>query len=168
MHWRRKWQPTPVFLPGESQGRGAWWAAVCGAAKSRTRLKRLSSSSTACSRLPRVGRQPASSPSPERAGAGVGSKDVTSREREGGGARPSFPGCRRLCCHLLPACPQLPWAPRSRQRGPRPSSPAPRYKLSLHSRSVPEAILRVHTVRLSPRSGSGLQPFLFPALQRYS
>ena len=22
MHWRRKWQPTPEFLPGESQGRG--------------------------------------------------------------------------------------------------------------------------------------------------
>ena len=22
MHWRRQWQPTPVFLPGESQGRG--------------------------------------------------------------------------------------------------------------------------------------------------
>ena len=21
-HWRRKWQPTPVFLPGESQGQG--------------------------------------------------------------------------------------------------------------------------------------------------
>ena len=21
--WRRKWQPTPVFLPGESQG---WWS----------------------------------------------------------------------------------------------------------------------------------------------
>ena len=21
-HWRRKWQPTMVFLPGESQGRG--------------------------------------------------------------------------------------------------------------------------------------------------
>ena len=21
MHWRRKWQPTPAFLPGESQGR---------------------------------------------------------------------------------------------------------------------------------------------------
>ena len=20
MHWRRKWQPTPVFLPGEFQG----------------------------------------------------------------------------------------------------------------------------------------------------
>ena len=23
MHWRRKGQPTPVFLPGESQGRGS-------------------------------------------------------------------------------------------------------------------------------------------------
>ena len=20
MHWKRKWQPTPLFLPGESQG----------------------------------------------------------------------------------------------------------------------------------------------------
>ena len=25
MHWRREWQPTPVFLPGESQG---WWSLV--------------------------------------------------------------------------------------------------------------------------------------------
>ena len=23
LHWRRKWQPTPVLLPGESQGRGS-------------------------------------------------------------------------------------------------------------------------------------------------
>ena len=23
MHWRRKWQPTPVLLPVESQGRGS-------------------------------------------------------------------------------------------------------------------------------------------------
>ena len=23
MHWRRKWQPTPVSLPGESQGQGS-------------------------------------------------------------------------------------------------------------------------------------------------
>ena len=23
LHWRRKWQPIPVFLPGESQGRGS-------------------------------------------------------------------------------------------------------------------------------------------------
>jgi len=93
-HWKRKWQPAPVFLPGESQGRGslvgcrlwgraesdtteqlpfhfalscigegngnplqcsclentrdggAWCAAVCGVAQSRTRLKRLGSSSS--------------------------------------------------------------------------------------------------------------------------
>ena len=43
---RRQWQPTPVLLPGESQGRGAWWAAVYGVAQSRTRLKRLSSGSS--------------------------------------------------------------------------------------------------------------------------
>ena len=52
MHWRRKWQPTPVFLPGESQGResppGRRWAAVYGVAQSWTRLKRLSSSSSIC------------------------------------------------------------------------------------------------------------------------
>ena len=43
MHWRRKWRPTPVFLPGESQG---WWE-PCGlpsmGSQSRTRLKRLNS-----------------------------------------------------------------------------------------------------------------------------
>ena len=27
-HWRRKWQPTPVFLPGESQGWGSLAAAI--------------------------------------------------------------------------------------------------------------------------------------------
>ena len=44
MHWRRKWQPAPVFLPGESRGRGSLVAAVYGVAQSRTRRKRLSSS----------------------------------------------------------------------------------------------------------------------------
>ena len=92
--WRRKWQSTPVLLPGKSHGQkslvgyspwgckesdtterlhfhfplscigegndnplqcsclenprdgGAWWAAVYGVAQSRTRLKRLSSSSS--------------------------------------------------------------------------------------------------------------------------
>ena len=52
LHWRRKWQPTPVFLLGKSHGwrslvgysglqsmdGGAWWATVHGVAKSRTRL----------------------------------------------------------------------------------------------------------------------------------
>ena len=46
MHWRRKWQPTPVFLPGESQGWGAWWAAIYGVTQSRTRLTWLTSSSS--------------------------------------------------------------------------------------------------------------------------
>ena len=45
MQWRRKWQPTPVFLPGESQG-GAWWVDVYGVAQSQTWLTRLSSSSS--------------------------------------------------------------------------------------------------------------------------
>ena len=35
--WRRKWQPTPVFLPVEnSVDRGAWWATVQGVTKSQT------------------------------------------------------------------------------------------------------------------------------------
>ena len=45
LHWRRKWQPTPVFLPGESQGWGAWWAAIYGVAQSQTQLQQLTSSS---------------------------------------------------------------------------------------------------------------------------
>ena len=45
MHWRRKWQPTPVFLPGNPRDGGAWWAAVYGVAQSQTWPKRLSSSS---------------------------------------------------------------------------------------------------------------------------
>ena len=32
--WRRKWQPTPVFLPGDSQGQRNWWAAIYGVAES--------------------------------------------------------------------------------------------------------------------------------------
>ena len=31
--WRRKWQPTPVFLPGESHGQGAWQVTVDGVAR---------------------------------------------------------------------------------------------------------------------------------------
>ena len=38
--WRRKWQPTPVLLPGEfPMDRGAWQATVHGLAKSQTQLK---------------------------------------------------------------------------------------------------------------------------------
>ena len=46
MHWRRKWQPTPVFLPGESQGQGSLVGCIYGVAQSRTWLKQLSSSSS--------------------------------------------------------------------------------------------------------------------------
>ena len=51
MHWKRKWQPTPVFLPGESQGRESLEAAIYGVIQSRTRLKWLSSSSSSSSRV---------------------------------------------------------------------------------------------------------------------
>ena len=43
MHWRRKWQHTPVFLPGKSQGRWSLMGCRHGVAQSRTRLRRLSS-----------------------------------------------------------------------------------------------------------------------------
>ena len=33
LFWRRQWQPTPVFLPGESRDRGAWQAIVHGVAR---------------------------------------------------------------------------------------------------------------------------------------
>ena len=46
LHWRSKWQPTPVFLPGESQGRGSLVGCRLWVSQRRTRLKRLSSSSS--------------------------------------------------------------------------------------------------------------------------
>ena len=48
MHWRSKWQPTPVLLPGESQGRRSLVGCHLWVAQSRTRLKCLSSSSSGC------------------------------------------------------------------------------------------------------------------------
>ena len=46
MHWRRKWQPIPVFLPGESQGQRSLVGCCLWVAQSQTRLKWLSSSSS--------------------------------------------------------------------------------------------------------------------------
>ena len=50
-------EPTPVFLPGDP-----WWAAVSGITQSRTRLKRLSSSSSSnvgdLGLIPGLGRSP--------------------------------------------------------------------------------------------------------------
>ena len=37
--WRRKWQPTPVSLPGKSHGQRSLRAAVHGVTKSRTWLR---------------------------------------------------------------------------------------------------------------------------------
>ena len=41
--WRRKWQLTPVLLPGKSHDGGAWWATVHRVTKSRTRLSDFTS-----------------------------------------------------------------------------------------------------------------------------
>ena len=47
MHWRRKWQPPPVFLPGESQGRRSLVGCpLWGCTKSDTTIKSHSSSSS--------------------------------------------------------------------------------------------------------------------------
>ena len=46
MHWRRKWQPTPVSCLENPRDGGAWWAAVYGVTQSWTRLRWLSSSSS--------------------------------------------------------------------------------------------------------------------------
>ena len=45
MHWRRKWQPTPGFLPGESQGRGSLVGCCLRGHTKSDRLKWLGSSS---------------------------------------------------------------------------------------------------------------------------
>ena len=45
MHWRRKWNPLQRSCLKNLRDGRAWWAAVYGVAQSRTRLKRLSSSS---------------------------------------------------------------------------------------------------------------------------
>ena len=46
MPWKRKWQPTPVFLPGESQGRGSLVGCRLWVTQSRTWLMWLSSNSS--------------------------------------------------------------------------------------------------------------------------
>ena len=37
--WRREWQPTPVFLPGKSQDRRAWWSSVHDVTKGSDMIK---------------------------------------------------------------------------------------------------------------------------------
>ena len=81
--WRRNWQPTPVFSPGEFMDRGAWQATVHGIAKSWTRLSDLHTqfrlcllSQTICQQQ---ARQSASSvyPSPRGISSSQGDKKET-------------------------------------------------------------------------------------------
>ena len=44
--WRRKWQPTPVFLPGKFHAQRSLGATVHGLAKGQTWLKRLNMHTT--------------------------------------------------------------------------------------------------------------------------
>ena len=46
MHWRRKWQPTPVSCLENPRDRGAWWAAIYAVTQNWTQLMQLSSSSS--------------------------------------------------------------------------------------------------------------------------
>ena len=46
IHWRRKWQPTPVFLPGESCGPRNLWAAGCGFAKDSDSMEQLNNNNS--------------------------------------------------------------------------------------------------------------------------
>ena len=58
MHWRRKWQPTPAFFPGESQGQGSLVGCHLWGLTESDRLTWLSSSvsteSVRCDSLPPI------------------------------------------------------------------------------------------------------------------
>ena len=47
VHGRRKWQPTPVFLPREPQGLRGLWAAIYGMAQGRPQLNHLAAAAAA-------------------------------------------------------------------------------------------------------------------------
>ena len=49
--WKKKWQPTPVFLPGEHMDGGAWWAKVHRVTGSRTWLTRLGKRGTSAASM---------------------------------------------------------------------------------------------------------------------
>ena len=57
MHWRREWQPTPVLLPGESQGRGSLVGCRLWGRTGWTRLKRRSSSSSLGNTYTKIGKK---------------------------------------------------------------------------------------------------------------
>ena len=58
MHWRRKWQPTPVSCLENPRDGGAWWAAVYGVAQNWTRLKWLRGSNSSHQTAPSILKDP--------------------------------------------------------------------------------------------------------------
>ena len=58
--WRRKWQPTPVFLPGKFHGQGGLWAAAHGVAESDTTEHMCTHTPTLVDEAGTYTRQPAS------------------------------------------------------------------------------------------------------------
>ena len=77
--WRREWQPTPVFLPGESHGqRTKLQAAVHGVTKNRTQLNDYTHSHVTCGILVP---QPGIKPVPPRSGSRVLTTKLPGRSR---------------------------------------------------------------------------------------
>ena len=77
MHWRRKWQPTPVFLPGESQG----WRSLVGCRLWGRRVGHDWSNLAAAAATPTV---PSMNPCPHNGGEGSltdGKKLSTSKNK---------------------------------------------------------------------------------------
>ena len=68
MHWRRKWQPTPVFLPGESQGWGSLAGCHLSMGPHRVRHNWIDLAAAVCQRLGAVAKR--SYPKPEARGDG--------------------------------------------------------------------------------------------------
>ena len=89
-HWRRKWQPTPVLLPGESQGRGSLVGCRLWGHTESTGLKQLSSSS---SRL----FYPWNSPGKN---TGMGCHSLIQEIFLTQGFNPGLPHCRQILCYL--------------------------------------------------------------------
>ena len=52
--WRRKWQPTPIFLPGKSHAQRSLAATVHGVTKSRTQLEHTHTHTHTHTNIPQV------------------------------------------------------------------------------------------------------------------
>ena len=57
MHWRRKWHPTPVFLPGESQGQEPGGLPSMGSHRVRHYWRDLAVAAAAACNFPQAGKK---------------------------------------------------------------------------------------------------------------